>query len=157
MNILTHTAEVKLTDEQHSVISKLKKAHKAQDEKERSGQESVADCPNGEPCKDNREHEEDKENSPVEIIEKISANEVPAIPKETRETGGALWDIFRREDTEKLGAYLRKHSKEFRHTYCSPVEQVLYFWPPKSLLILIIYALWLIYQFLCWLGCPSNS
>ena len=38
--------------------------------------------------------------------------------------GGAVWDIFRRQDIPRLQEYLRKHHREFRHVHCSPVEQV---------------------------------
>lgn len=38
--------------------------------------------------------------------------------------GGALWDIFRREDTGKLQEYLSKHHREFKHVDTLPVEQV---------------------------------
>ncbi|KAL0712451.1 hypothetical protein Bca4012_019429 [Brassica carinata] len=61
--------------------------------------------------------EEEKLDAPTET--KGNANE-----RTKAVHGGAVWDIFRREDVPKLIEYLKRHKHEFRHFYNKPVESV---------------------------------
>ncbi|PWA71538.1 JmjC domain-containing protein [Artemisia annua] len=68
----------------------------------------------------------DSKNEEIEATEEVDSDDGTCVDGFDLKDGGALWDIFRREDTPKLEEYLKNHFREFRHIYCRPVEQVIH-------------------------------
>lgn len=56
----------------------------------------------------------------------VSRNGVRAGFSARKSYGGAVWDIFRREDVPKLIEYMKKHQEEFHHINNVPVKSVIH-------------------------------
>ncbi|CAL1412881.1 unnamed protein product [Linum trigynum] len=123
VNILTHVAEVEVNEEQSFAIEHLKQLHSEQDRKEQVAQ-NIRDSHNSRGI--NSEAKKNSADTERRVDDSEESGCMGLQTEQTEDTIGALWDIFRREDVPKLEEYLRKHSTEFRQTYCCPVKQVIH-------------------------------
>ncbi|KAI3839125.1 hypothetical protein MKW92_034251 [Papaver armeniacum] len=112
INVLVNVREVPVDGAQLKEIEKAKKRHMAQDQKE---MEELLKGGN---------HSSSTEISVLNSNRKGKECNVFVPDNCSSNSAGALWDIFRREDVPKLQEYLRNYCREFRHLYCSRVEQV---------------------------------
>ncbi|KAH8507859.1 hypothetical protein H0E87_010131 [Populus deltoides] len=127
VNVLTHTAEVSYSDGQLAEIQNLKLLHFKQDQRELFGYDQNVDKfdvnKNGGVSGKSTEKEEVVQGKIYESGPLNCANE---LEWPDALDGGAVWDIFRREDVPKLQEYLDKHFKEFRHIHCCPLQKVVH-------------------------------
>ncbi|KAL4590429.1 hypothetical protein LXL04_003358 [Taraxacum kok-saghyz] len=143
VNLLTHTATVTPDSEQLKQIDRLKEQHRAQDERELFGLVGNVTLQKGPLGNHSLESKVERFSCDIDVEENSVHNILKTCtPKMKRidsnnqydictsgsdvGDGGALWDIFRREDTPKLEEYLKKHFIEFRDVYCCSVQQVIH-------------------------------
>lgn len=142
VNILTHTTKVNVDHEQHEIIEKLRKQQEVEDSKEYNKScllETMVkgkDIDKGENIISDMDYVgisgrtslRNEINPSTNAWALAEANVAPEIKQDCAEVecGGAVWDIFRRQDVPKLIEYLRRHWREFHHFNNAPVASVVH-------------------------------
>ncbi|OIT03102.1 PREDICTED: lysine-specific demethylase JMJ25-like isoform X2 [Nicotiana attenuata] len=150
--LLMHTQAAVPAADQLSAIENLKQKHKAQDQKEFATDayrthgriKDWVPSVNGKTVLNELSISQEKQNCDGLEVEKSNKAEKKKYSQQGVEAdcetngeadqfqnredadGGALWDVFRRKDIPELEEYLRKHFREFRHIYGSPLPQVVH-------------------------------
>uniref|UniRef100_A0ACD5TB43 Uncharacterized protein n=1 Tax=Avena sativa TaxID=4498 RepID=A0ACD5TB43_AVESA len=127
VNILTHTDVIKLKAERMAAIEKKKTSLTIKEDNRNQASQTDPDCGCHSSNASNKKKETSTQNEVhgVPLYLELKDDDLPFVEGNQTE-GGALWDIFRREDVSKLQEYLIKHSEEFRHDNYEPVKQVIH-------------------------------
>lgn len=124
--MLTHATEVKIPPGQHKIIDILQKKYEAEDE---IIEGTSSNDEHFEPSNVTEDVKFVDESDPswqknLSMESDSNSNSSRNDNKSDVVYGGAVWDIFRRQDVPKLIEYVLKHQKEFRHISNLPVKSV---------------------------------